>query len=231
MQAEGPATPFYVDDDYPATVTIDGRPLRIRVKKFTLDEYTTFQRKFQRIGITGKKDQVFIEQHRRRDDSRVDWKDGLEPVDHVLARLELEQSEAERDARRLRDDAEEAFAREFLVESVTKFVTVEPGQLYRRQSQAPITAGADLLQAFAARQDVLQELLSVIYVENCLSDDIKKKLKALSDSEPSSTPATPTAAGDRPAPTATPASDSDSAPVDAATAPPQTLSPSGATTH
>jgi hypothetical protein len=134
----------------------------------------------------------------------------------VLARIELEESDAERTARMRRDADDEQFAVDFLVHSIETYISVEPGQL--ATADAPIRTGAQFLRYFAGRQDVLQDALQRIYTENCLSDDVKKKLELQRASLRGSTPSTETADGDAPAPTAAAASATGSASPAAATA-------------
>jgi hypothetical protein len=204
-----PAQPIYIDDRYPSELVISStQTLQITIKRFELDEYQRFIRDFNRCSLLGKKDDLFIAQHRKETEQPVD----------VLARLELEQTPEERAARQQRDAEEEKFASDFIVHSLTAFVAIVPGQLYRRGSTESLTTGADLLNVYASRSDVLQAALQNIYVENCLSDDVKKKLKEQSVSGATSTPSTLAVNGDAPAPAAPRASVSDSVLLDAATA-------------
>lgn len=227
MQPSVPQATHVLADFFPVTLEVDGRALQLRVKRFALKERIAFLRDFNRVNTMAMKDKLLLDKHRQTDAEGKPEADGV-----VVARLELEQAADVREARYARDAEEETFAVDFLIRSITDYVTALPGQVYREADPATsLTAGEDLLGVYGNREDVLQGMLASIYLENCLSEEIKKKLKAPPASAPSSTAAIPTAAGDAPAPTAPPASGSTSAPADAATAaPPATATPlSGAT--
>lgn len=71
MQPVSASTPATVlDDSYPATVPIDGREVRLRIKRFTIDEFTRWSADFNKIGRFNRKGELFVEKHRQplRDD-------------------------------------------------------------------------------------------------------------------------------------------------------------------
>jgi hypothetical protein len=230
-----------LDDYYPTTIDIDGRGIRLRITRFDMEQHADYMRGFQRVQRITKRDEL------RLDRARQQKRDPLgEPIfldvpaagdvpakrlplmeddGEVLARLDLDETDEQRTAREQRDETDEKFARGFVIDSITKYVSVEPRQL--ATADAPITTGAQLLRYFASREDVLQTLLARIYIENVLTDEQKKRVASQRASAHGSTPSTPTANGEAPAPTADAASNSISA-VDAA-APSQPTSSSGPT--
>ncbi len=229
--------PIAVLDSYPTTLHVDDRTIDIRVKAFTLDEYSAFTRDFAKAGRISKRDQLFLDQRRKpvidretgepQKETRV--VDGVEKTvtvfeddATVLARIELEETDDERAKREGRDAADEEFSRKFTIESITRFVSVEPRQLVDANDES-LTTGEDLLRRYAARQDVLSAVLEAIYLENVLSDEQKKTLRSLRDSQRSSIEPTSTTAGASPAPTAPPADAPDGAASAAATSHPPTL--------
>lgn len=228
--------PQVLTDRFPITLPIDGRDIRFWIKRFDLGEYTAFIRDFNRVGRMGSRDQYRIERARQpildpvtRTPARRDAGDVLmETDDQVLARLDFEETAEQRATREQRDAEEEAFATEFLVRSLTEYVTCEAGQL--STAREPVTTGAQILQAYGARQDVLQQLLQAIFSENCLPEAIKKKLASRPGSQPGSPASTPTAPGGGPDPIAAPAGERGSANPAAAMAWPGTSSGSAGTT-
>lgn len=205
-----PAT--QVEGAYPATVMVDGRQLRLRIKRFDLEEHNAFMRDFSRAGRLRKRDEYFLEKHRqplfdkltkeplRDDQGAVRYEDD----ETVLARLELEEPEEQRAAREARDMADMIWASEFLRGTLDSYVTVEPNQLIDADGRM-VVSGLQLLTLYAARADVLQAVLQQVYFQNCLPEAIKKKLALRSAFSASSDAPTPTTTGDDSAPTATPA--------------------------
>jgi len=266
---QAPATtPVYYDDDFPVTLTIDGRGVRFRIARLDINDYTRFNTGFQRCGVIMRRTEARIERDRKTvtytagqliPNPRRGAKDqppmipaptdGVRPEtdDEVLIRVELESTPEAITARLEQDAADETFSRTFVIDAITRFVSIDPGQLTRRAKPGDgptvvrrdeagvdvvdLRTGEDLLRSFGARQEILQLVLAQIYLENYLSEAQKKRLRAPRDSDSSSNGSTPTAAGDRPAATAAPASPSTSAAPDAATAPtPAATTSSGPTT-
>lgn len=75
------------------------------------------------------------------------------------------------------EDQSEQKAKDFLVQAVSQFVTVEPGYIYLDDSDVPLTKGEDLVRTFGARDDVLSELLLLIFMENRLNAEQKETWK------------------------------------------------------
>lgn len=231
--------PRVLDDFYPANLLVDGRAIKLRITRFDMGQHTDFMRGWSRIGRIAKRDELRIERARQQktdpfmrepmftDIPAVDGQPAkripvMETDAEVLARLDLDEADDVRDARDKRDADDEDFAREFVTTSISNFIAVEPRQL--STADAAITTGAQLLRYYASREDVLNALLALIYTENVLSEAQKKMLASLHASPAGSTPSTPTASGDAPAPTAIAASNSTSASSADAAALPETKS-------
>ncbi len=83
---------------------------------------------------------------------------------------------------------EEAEERAFIVQTITDYVTVEPGQLVLAEAAGdrPLTAGADLVRYFGGRVLELRGLTHLVMVENQLSAARKKAWRSLWSSNGSS---------------------------------------------
>jgi hypothetical protein len=111
-----------------------------------------------------------------------------------------EAQKAERSAKQL----------QFFEQLIRDNVTVDPG-LFEYRGQM-VTTGAQLLDAFHARQDILTPLLAKIHIRQLLPEFTRKNLNSPPASGPGSAAQTPsTARGDSPASTAPAADGKDSA--------------------
>lgn len=115
-------------------------------------------------------------------------------------------------------DAYEAF----LTFCIRDFVTIAPGQFEFEDEDSgdvtPITTGAQVLQFFGGRADLLRQLLHAVRRENLSTAEEKKAWRSRSASTRSSVARGPEADGPTPDGAATPAGTEDSAPSAAATA-------------
>lgn len=123
----------------------------------------------------------------------------------------------------------EAEGEAFVEQSITRYVSVQPGELVVEDEQGarvPIETGADLLREFRHKKGFLPYLLSLIWGENSLSGAEKNvyrsRLASALSSRNSSEP-DPMADGPEPAPTAAPAGP-EATTADAAAASPSTPS-------
>jgi hypothetical protein len=122
-------------------------------------------------------------------------------------------------------------AEAWLRETLAANLTIADGQLVK--DDQPVTDGAELLSLFGARRDVVPSALTVIYMENRLSEEEKKTYRsALASLITSLTAPLEAASGTAPAPTAAsaapPHSASAAAVMDGAGAPSSgTTDPSG----
>lgn len=85
---------------------------------------------------------------------------------------------AETPAARVHAAAEaERAAKAFIVQAMTEYVTVEPGQIYLDDGTESITKGADVARLYGARTQVLSEFVAKIFMENTLSVEQKRILR------------------------------------------------------
>jgi hypothetical protein len=167
------------------------------------------------------------------------------PLDEIRRRRIAEMSVEERAQFEALEQREDDDVDRFLTETVSRFVSVEPGQLVETDlasgEVSSVTTGEQLVGIFGARQDVLLGLVDMVRIENTIPEASKKALRSLFASSVSSSAPAKDPAGNGPAPTATPVGERDSAPVVDATASPGTtpaprpatsseLEPSGVTT-
>lgn len=158
--------------------------VRVTIKRMTFDEFTEFQRDFQRSAETVPA-----------------------PADDATA-------EDQARLKKLAED-EELFAKRFMVDTLERYVSFEPDQVWDDSTgtNKAVVAGADIARVFGARRDVLHQLLRAVLTENILSADQKKALRSRSASERSSSELRRAAAGERPAPTVVPAEPAASMPI------------------
>lgn len=79
---------------------------------------------------------------------------------------------------------DEEFARAFMREVIPQLVSVPPGVFI--VDEVEITTGAQLLDVFSARGDVLRQVVQIIWAENTLNENKKKAWKLLSGLQHSS---------------------------------------------
>ncbi len=91
-------------------------------------------------------------------------------------------------------------AREFVSDSISRFITVEEGDII--DNGHPVTTGEDVIRTFCTRGDVLGAFYRVIYSENFLGKAQKKILSAQPFFFPGSQQSIPRPDGDRPEATA-----------------------------
>jgi hypothetical protein len=142
-------------------------------------------------------------------------------TDEEIAERRLDELKPEERAR-----LEEAHARHeaerdaFVAESISAFVKVEPDQITAELedgSEISVTTGAQLVDAFSSRADVLKTVVDMIRIENMLSESRKKALRSLFDSSASSSAPATEASGSAPETTAAPVAAKASATSEAAT--------------
>lgn len=222
-----------------ATVTIDGAEIRLRIKKLTKEEDLWFVPAFEH---NSREEAAFTaEVNRFRETYLTERADrlGLASVEALpkeelpnavtlvgLLEASLPSDEA-RAVRRAREQAWLERGQQFSVEAIAKFVTIEPGQIFDEDLQREITSGSELVAHYAARPDVLSDLVQEIFLQTRLTPAQKKTLSLLRASATTSAPSE-TADGPRPDATVASAEPSTTAATVPATAPPAP-SPSGAT--
>lgn len=127
------------------------------------------------------------------------------PLDVIQARRRAEMTPERRAAWQRLVDEEDAAVDGFTQSAIQDYLTVEPGQLVERLADGTtrsLTSGADFLQAFAARGEILHLAIAAVRAENFLPEARKNALRSLFASTTSSPEPSPAAPGSGPAPTA-----------------------------
>lgn len=129
--------------------------------------------------------------------------------------LEAELGEDGKRARRAAEDAREVAGNAFCIEAISRFVSVERGQIFDADANREIVNGEDLVAHYIAQPDVMVLLLAEIDQQNKISEQEKKRL-SLRSASASTLPASSTDGGPRPdaiATTAAPASTATTGPA------------------
>jgi hypothetical protein len=119
-------------------------------------------------------------------------------------------------------------AQAFVEQSITNYVAFEPGDV--EGDDGPVVTGAQIIEAFYGRSDVIGACYEAIFSENCLGKSQKKILNSLSIFSPGSTPLQPSPDGLKPGSIAAPVESSSTAIAAAATGDPEPA-PSGDKVH
>lgn len=221
------------------TITIDGEPVQVRVKRFNREEQIAFATSYDFINREqaafdsevrrfGRRHLAAVAAERGVDVEALPRDERLDDV-QLIGLFEATLTTEDRDARRAREQALAQRGSAFTVQCISDYITVEPGQIVDDDSGREVLSGADLAGYFMAReQDVLVSLMAAIVEENRLSPDQKKIYASLRASAAIS-PRPATTDGPRPAGTADAVAPSTIARPGPATAHPSP-SQSGATT-
>lgn len=189
-----------VSQFYPTTIFVDDpsnpdtlEEIKIRVKRFTVDEYAVFVRDFRQCANRPSNARLA----RKPNGDEQEKRDVLDAAGKVIAqefvisdddvkmRRLSEMDETDRSEYDDMDREEEAFAMKFTVDMISKYVSVEPDQIFEDQadgSTKTVTTGADMLRIFGGREDIVRQMLSAVRQENTLSSPAKKILRSLSAS-------------------------------------------------
>jgi hypothetical protein len=181
-----------VKNYFPATIHIDGEPVRLRIKRLTREQWVTFSLEFERMKRATRGAELVLE--------RRPGEEGLD-VDDLEAKRWVEKTPEEREVAMQEEQREQERQAQFAVDTITDYVSAEPDQIFDEDAGAMVTSGADLVRVFAQRHDVLSTLVAEVFLENRLSADQKKVLRLLRDSARGSADSE-TAPGERPGPTA-----------------------------
>lgn len=136
---------------YPTNIAIDGELLAIRITRMDPEQALDFNQRFASFsGVFESKPETESDKIKTPEEKAVE-------AAHA--------AEQERDAKR------------FVVEAISKYVKVEPDQLYQDDEDKSLLEGADLCKLFGARDEVLSELLLQIFMENKLNNEQKHTWK------------------------------------------------------
>lgn len=191
-----------VSSHHKSTLYIDGEPVKLRLAKLGVTEFTKFAHEFSRLGKMHNAEQLAL---RPRPDE-----DGL-TQEQIVAKRFGELTPEERDRAEAQELADDERSNAFAIESITKYVTFEPDQVYDEDHNRSVTTGEQIVAHFGSRPDVLKDLVAEVFLMNRLSEADKKKLQLLRASLRTSNATAAAATGSAPAPTAESAVSSDSA--------------------
>lgn len=165
--------------DNPETETMT-HEVKVRVKKLTLEEMSDYKRDYQRMSDPPSNRMVFVRKPDGEEQERNEKDEYVIPLEAIAARRLAEMTEEQRKKYDAMDAEDEKFARRFISESITKYVTVYPDEL-TDEDDNPIVTGADLLREFGGNRNVLLQLIVMIWAENTMSAAEKKVRRSLSD--------------------------------------------------
>lgn len=189
---------------YPTTALIDGETIRLRITRFTKDDDLWFNPTFERVGrdqaATSSEVIDFALKYRQRMAAEQGVPlEKIDLLDPLVAEglFEATLTPDAKQARRAEEDRRIREGTEFCHESIRRYVTVEPGQIYDEARSRDVVNGEDLVRVFEGRPDVLVQLQALIRIENRLTAEQKKRLWSQPGS-PTSSPASSPAAGPTP---------------------------------
>jgi hypothetical protein len=172
-----------VKNYYPATVKLDDdqgdqSDVTIHIKRLTIPEYAVFKTQFARVGEPPS-NKMLARQPEGAEQARDDH--GLYKISESRVReSRLAEMDAATRATYDRLDAEdEAFARQFLLDTVRAYISVPDGEI--TWEGRAIRTGEDLIELYHAQLEVIQLLVRTVLTENTLNNAQKKALRSLSD--------------------------------------------------
>lgn len=193
---------------FPAIVPIDGYAIDLRITRMTLDEFGAFTEGFQQT--QDPHSSRLVSMRMPGEEQATDATGAFVISDAEIRRRRLVDMTPEQRADYQRQhDEEEAFARAFITDAISRYVTVVPGQIEEVDEAGAahdVTQGADLVRLYGARMDVLFGVFTAIASENTLSVPQKNDSSSRVASTPSSDAREPnpgTAASAADAPSAT----------------------------
>lgn len=137
-----------ITSHFPTSITIDGAAVSLRVTRFDPDQALAFYRDHERLARELERLAVPAA------DETPEQRDGREQRELEIARAAIA----------------------FNVASIAAYITVEPGGL--EHDETPVTDGATLARLFGGRDEVMRELLWIIYLENRLGATAKAEWHA-----------------------------------------------------
>jgi hypothetical protein len=137
-----------VKSQFKSTVVIDGEVIPIKIKRFNPTEAVEFNRTFAKLGEKSR-----------------------------LPELGPDATLSEIDERQNHDDEIERSGQKFVVQAISDFVEFERGYIVKDDDEGDVVLGADFVQLFGARSEVLSEILLIIYMENRLDSEQKSNWK------------------------------------------------------
>jgi hypothetical protein len=162
--------------------TGESRELKIRVTRFDNDAFGRFERDWRRAGDPPSNRLTQVRKQDGDEQEKDDAGNFKVALHIVMERRLAEMTTEERAHYDELDAADEAFAKQFLMDAVTAHVRVLDGEMVDEDeegTEVPVTTGAQLLKIYAGRADVLRQLLTCIWTENTMSANEKKVRRSL----------------------------------------------------
>jgi hypothetical protein len=217
-----------IQPTYPSRILVEDEsgqivPLPVRVKRLTRDEYAAFEAGMAEMNnpsslrLLGGR---LAEGPEQEKDENGFFKIGELTV---RARRLIEMTPEQRNEYDAARKVDTDHARDFVIDCITKYVTVPPGALVGPDDIA-IETGADLAAIYVTTPEVMKSLVDAIQMENTLGPDAKKEWRSRFDSRISSHAPATGVSGEKPASTVDAAATSAS--VASATAPVANATPS-----
>ena len=230
----------------PATITIDGTEVPIRIVRFDFESREAFARDYRKLEGIWRRQQALerlalvtakLPTQAEKDEAVPEGNESDEAkaarltrdeekrrvhadnVSLALAMRELDETPVQRAHRADLDEENDRTAARITKETFERFVSVDPSYELIDSDGRPVQSGLDLLRSFPS-QTLYASVLAEVMIRNTIAASLKKKLGSLSDSVPSSnakSATSPAASGEAPVPTAPSVSTSDSADLVAAT--------------
>lgn len=143
------------------------------------------------------------------------------PDEEIRRRRLSEMSPEQASRHRALTDEEDQFAASFIADTIAAYVTVLPKQIAildeDTHERTPVTTGAQLVQIYGGRVEIIRRLFNEVWQQNTLSPEIKNALRPRSGSTSSSLKPAREVGGLTPDGAAAPAASVASASSDAAT--------------
>lgn len=213
----------------PATVQVSDMGVDISLKRLTFDEARRLEHAWRRWMISYA-DRLGLVRLPGEEQARTADEKAFVISDAEIRERRVSEMSVETRARYEQLLAEDQAAEiALLTLALTDFVRVVPGQITAHvgDQEIDVTTGAQLLEFFGSRVDVLFRIVAALRARSLVSDDQKNGFGSPSTSRPSSRERDQTVTGDVPAPIAAPVSTMGS--VTPAAATPIATTPSGAT--
>ena len=159
MPETKPFKPIKITRRISVTLTIDGQPIEATVTRLSLEQSAAFHRDFQRTQ-SPRAELLLL---KRQPGEGWDIPDA-----EIRRRRLLEMTDEQRDEYERVAKEDEAFALQFLTDSLTRYLTLAPGQVQTVDDagqEQDVTAGADFVRTFGGRSDVLFAALRAVTMQ------------------------------------------------------------------
>ena len=197
------------------TVDEEGEPATItaRIKRMTVDERAEWLPRWRRCGSPPSNALVARRADHQTEIAQVNGAFTMTEDEVRTVRL-AEMGTDDREKFFAMEAEEEVYSKDFITDTVKRYVEVESGQLVAEREdgvEEEVTGGDALIKALAHREDLVLAIMVRVHNENFLNPDQKKALRRRSGSGNSSPEPRAAPRGATPEPTAPPASGAASA--------------------